>query len=98
VTLGLGAAALTAGVALWITGRSERADLYATCGVKHDCAPSAVDHAKAELVAGDVAAGAGLVTVGAAVVWAAAARSSPRLPVDAQPVAGGAVLRWRGAF
>src|SRR6185437_3811766 len=91
---GVGAAGLTAGVALWILGRSDRSNLYATCGVKHDCSPSAVDHARNELVAGDVAAGLGIAAVGAAVVWALVAPSATPPPVDARPVAGGGVVTW----
>jgi hypothetical protein len=94
----LGAAGMTAGVALWILGRNDRSNLYATCGVMHDCAPSAVDHARSEIVAGDVAAGLGIAAVGAAVVWAIVAPSAPRLPVAARPVPGGGIVGWQASF
>jgi hypothetical protein len=95
---GIGAAGLAAGVALWIVGLHARSDLYATCGVMHGCAPSSVDHARTELVAGDVAAGLGIAAVGAAVVWALVAPSAPRLPVGARSVPGGGVVEWRASF
>ncbi len=69
ITGALGVVGLGAGVYLWVDGRGERSDLYATCGVSHDCAPSAVDSARSKLVAGDVAAGLGLGAVAAAVLW-----------------------------
>lgn len=95
---GLGVAGVATGIGLWVQGRSERADLYATCGVKHDCAPSAVDRARRKLVGGDIAAGVGLVAVGAALWWGLAASSAPRVPVDVRPVTGGGVVTWRGVF
>lgn len=95
---GLGAVALGTGVVFWIEGRSERAHLYATCGVKHDCASSEVDRARTKLVVGDVVSGVGLVAVGAAVWWALAAPSSPRPSVEVRPVSGGVVMSWRGTF
>jgi hypothetical protein len=86
------------GVVLWVQGRSERADLYATCGVQHDCAPSDVSRARSKLVGGDIAAGVGLVAVGAALWWALAAPSAARTSVDVRPVARGGVVSWQGAF
>jgi hypothetical protein len=95
---GIGVAAIGTGISLWIVGRNERADLYATCGLKHDCTSSQIDRARTKLVAGDVVAGVGLAAVAASVWWGLAGRSAPRSPVDVHPVAGGGVLSFQTAF
>jgi hypothetical protein len=95
---GVGAAAITAGALLWAVGRSEHGTLYATCGVTHDCAESAVDGARTKLVAGDVVFGAGLAAVGAAVWWGLNGTSAPRSSVGVTPVAGGALMSWQASF
>ena len=95
---GASAAAITAGALLWAVGRSEHGTLYATCGVTHDCAESAVDSARTKLVAGDIVFGAGLAAIGAAVWWGITTASAPRPPVAVQPVAGGGLVSWQGTF
>jgi hypothetical protein len=95
---GVGAAAVTTGVVLWIAGRSEHGTLVATCGVTHSCDESAVDRARTKLVVGDIVFGVGLAAVGAAVWWGVAGSSAPQIPVSATPVAGGGLLSWRARF
>ena len=95
---GVGVAALTTGVIFWAAGRSQRTSLYATCGVTHDCAESAVDSARSKLVVGDVLFGAGLAAALAATWWALSASPAPRAPVSVSPVAGGALMSWRATF
>lgn len=67
---GAGVLALGTAVGFWISGRSDRADLYDTCGTTGSCTDDDVDAAKRKLVIGDVLAGVGIVALGAAVVIA----------------------------
>jgi len=95
---GIGLASLTVGAALWGRGRIERSDLYDTCGKTQSCTESAVNHAKNELVAGDIAASVGIVAIGGAIIWGAVGASASGPTVDAHPVVGGAVVTVSGSF
>ncbi len=106
---GVGAVAMGTGVYLWVRGRSDRDNLYATCGTTHSCATSDVDAARTKVLVGDVVFGAGIVAVGAAVGWAlltpsssSGSPSSPtashRVQVGAAPAPGGAWATVAGTF
>jgi hypothetical protein len=95
---GLGVGSMATGVILWVLGRGERADLYATCGVTHTCAQGDVDRARSKVLAGDVTFVVGLAALGGAVGWALAVPRAPRTSVGIRPVAGGGLLSWQGAF
>jgi hypothetical protein len=89
-----GLVAMGVGVDLWIRGRSERVTLEDTCGKTRTCTLKDEDSAKSKLLVGDIAFGAGLVSLGLA-TWLAW-RTIPS--VNVHPVAGGAVVGYGAAF
>lgn len=90
---GVGLVAAGAGVFFWLDGRSDRASLFATCGVSRTCTTDDKDRAQTKLVVGDVLVATGVVALGAAVVVGITS-----VRVGASPTAGGGVLVGSGAF
>jgi hypothetical protein len=66
------------GAALWLVGRSERSELYDTCGLSRACSERDTDGAKTLLVLGDVAVVSGAVALAIAIGLAIFARPAPR--------------------
>jgi hypothetical protein len=93
-----GAAAIGGGIYLWLRGRGERADLYATCGATGQCSAQAVQSARSKLIAGDVAVGVGLTAVAAAIWWGIAGSHPSQTAVAGLPIPGGAVASCTVAF
>jgi hypothetical protein len=100
ITGGAGVLAIGAASTLWILGRNEHASLAATCAPSHACTEAAVDSARTKLVVGDVAFGAGLVTLGVAAYLVVRATDAPRYLASIEPVVlpGGGALRVQGHF
>jgi hypothetical protein len=96
---GIGLAATATGVSLWAVGLHERSDLASSCGAQHACQQSQVDSSHTKLVVGDIACGAGLVAIGAAVWIAIRGASSEVGPqVGIAPTPGGATLGVMGRY
>jgi hypothetical protein len=91
---GAGLTAIVVGASLWIVGLTERSSLESPsgCATMQSCTASQVDTSRDKLIAGDVAVGAGLVAVAAAVWLGVAASKHTRSPqIGVVPTAGG----WR---
>ncbi|HVH41339.1 MAG TPA: hypothetical protein VM925_03320, partial [Labilithrix sp.] len=71
---GVGVALGGLGAALWISGTSDHSSLESGCAPTRSCSQADVDSAQTKLLAGDVAFGVGLVSLGAAVVLALVAK------------------------
>jgi hypothetical protein len=68
------------GIALWVVGKSEKADLDDGCGTTSSCAHADVVASRTKLVVGDVLVGAGLLALGAGVyVVLSSKRTAPAL-------------------
>lgn len=65
------------GIAMWASGKSDHSSLESGCAVTRSCAQSDVDSAQTKLLVGDIAIGAGLVAIGAAVVLALVSKDAP---------------------
>jgi hypothetical protein len=96
---GAGLIATSAGVFFWVSGRSDRSDLYASCGLTQSCSQREIDNARTKVLVGDLTFGLGLAAIGVAVGWTllTPAPSSPPA-LGAAPVPGGGVVSWRSAF
>jgi len=90
---GAGALAITTGAVLWAKWLSERSDLASTCAPTHSCSEADIDHSRTKLVLGDIAVGAGLVAVGAA-LWIGLSAHGPSQDVAVRIVPGGAVVAF----
>jgi hypothetical protein len=84
ITVGLGGALAGAGSVFWLMGESDRSDLE-TRRCTPNCDQGSVDAIKSKRLVGDILVGAGVVAIGAGVIWlvkghgtsARAARVSP---------------------
>ncbi len=64
---GAGLVATSAGLFFWVSGRSDRSDLYASCGVTHSCSQHEIDSARTKVLVGDITFGLGLAAIGVVV-------------------------------
>ena len=98
---GAGVVALGVGVGLWLSGKSAHDRMESGCARTQSCSRSDVDSAKSPLLIGDVAAGIGVVAIGAAVVILLTSRGSapPRAAhLDVKPVSGGGLASFSTRF
>jgi len=101
---GVGAAGVGVASYFWLSGLADRSTMASGCAATHACSQSAVDSAHGKLVAGDVAAGVGVVAaaIGAGILLFG--QGSPtREPaaaasIDARPLPGGAAFDVAGHF
>jgi hypothetical protein len=101
---GAGVLAAGFGAIMWLDGRHDRDDLFASCGVTRECSDDDKSRAQTKLVVGDIAVGAGLVAMGAA-LWIALSATppsptTPQIGFAPAPLGsgGGGVVSIRGAF
>jgi hypothetical protein len=99
---GTGLAFAGAGGLLWGMGRSDHGSLEDGCARTSSCRQDDVDSAQTKLLIGDIALGAGLVAIGAAVVLAVVGRPASKPPApngstDGAPlrVVGRNASAWR---
>jgi hypothetical protein len=96
---GAGVAAIGTGVAFWAMGLSDRSGLASTCAVTHSCTDAQVSGSRSKLIAGDVLAGVGVLSLGGAVVVAVIAKGAPReTGLALVPTRAGAVVACAGRF
>lgn len=86
---GAGVLAIGGGSALWVIGSSAHDDLESSCAVTSSCAHSDVVSARTKLIAGDVLVGAGVISLGVAIVLAVVGSADEKAPVKARASYGG---------
>jgi hypothetical protein len=98
---GAGVAAMGVGVVAWAFGLNDRSALLQRCSGAGSCTQADMDHEKhkvrTEVLVGDLAFGAGLVAVGAA-VWMAVSAKPKTHQVGVAPMAHGAALSYGAQF
>lgn len=94
----LGLAAMGVGTYFWVAGRTDFADLRASCGATRTCRQSDVDRVQGKLLAGDVVFGAGVLALGAALVWGLSSSSRPAAGLDVHPLPGGGFVTYAASL
>jgi hypothetical protein len=95
---GAGLIATSAGVFFWVSGRSDRSDLYASCGLTQSCSQHEIDSARTKVLVGDLTFGLGLAAIGVAVGWTLLTPAPSTPTLGAAPLPGGGVVSWRSTF
>ncbi len=98
VLLGSAGIALGLGAGFEAVGLTSRSHLESTCGPLRSCAPSDVDSARAQVLVGDIALGAGAALLAGA-LWVYLARGpaeAASLHLGVRPIAGGFAAALEG--